>query len=222
MMCSSRTIFAESETESAFSYSTIGDVNDDDIFSSLDVKSLSNYMIDYEIINEENADFNADETLNIVDFILLKDRYLTLSSIASQETDNIYIENNSYEDRTINFKYLNVDYSVEFDSIEQKVMVNLNNFRQRYGIGQCPVFYRGLYACDMAASAGKNEVFSELHKHFIYRQSSYKIISSSDPDVIAETLMNNPLVKGSVLTPDYYVSVGHNGSLWVLMMSWIC
>lgn len=224
MACSSVSVYAETEMddEVQIDASSIGDVNNDSVFSDLDIRSMSSYLLNNEMICEENADLNLDSQVNIVDFIMLKDNYMTAVYDKVSDDTIVQLNDGSYKDMTIEYKYLDETYTADFDSLEQQVFVKLNDFRERYGLQRTPVFYRGIAACDEAAAAGGDEVFNVLGNHFIYRMSLYNTINSTDPDTIVNNLLLRPRNKGALLTPDYYVSVGHSGSLWVMLVSWVC
>ncbi len=220
--CQSTTVYAETDNDFMYYASSVGDVNNDGMFSETDIKSMSDFMISDETICEENADINRDDTLNIVDVVMLKDNYMSSVYDSVPESDLISQNDSIPETQIINYKYLDKDYSVEFDSLEQQVFTRLNDFRQRYGIGRSPVFYRGLYACDKASTENYNYILNSIHRYLTYNTSLCCTVNSNNPDTIVNKMLSTPTGKGILLFPEYYVSVGHSGGCWVLITSWIC
>ena len=143
VLMASQSVVSASDNTVIMHHSSLGDVNNDGVFTSGDISSMTDYMISNKEINEKNANINSDQTINIVDYLIIKNYVLENSNIklmASVPSDEETVTEIPIE---YNFYYGNKNPSITIDPTEMNAFNTINQYREKYSVRKSQLHYAG-------------------------------------------------------------------------------
>lgn len=185
-------------SELEYGYSMMGDVNDDLAFSVEDYVKMEDYFVSEGEINEDNANYNGDGEINLLDCILMKEKMIVLSEISSYSNE------------------LTVSSGVSEE--EKYVFDKLNDFRVKYGLGKTTVDPRLFDIADEYVDQNLNNYSVYVNFRNELGFFSYYSGTAESGEELIEKMFIDCRYKGSILIDSKMISVGNKGNKWLVII----